>query len=167
HTGWFMTPAAYHTKSKFVPDLLRYPELRFLDRFDWLAPLSLAAGLFAFGWALSGTAAGGAQMLVWGFAVSTVALYHASFTINSLAHRFGSRRFETKDDSRNNLLLALLTFGEGWHNNHHHHSSSVRQGFYWWEFDLTYYLLFLLSRLGLVWDLKPVPKRALERNRVR
>ena len=99
-----------------------------------------------------GTSAG--QMLVWGFFVSTVVLYHATFTINSLAHRWGKRRYATRDDSRNNFWLALLTFGEGWHNNHHHYPASVRQGFYWWEIDITYYVLRGLSALGLIWDLR-------------
>jgi stearoyl-CoA desaturase (delta-9 desaturase) len=84
-------------------------------------------------------------------------LFHVTVTINSLAHRWGSRRFATRDNSRNNWLLALLTFGEGWHNNHHHYPGSARQGFAWYEFDLTYYLLRLMSWLGLVWDLKHVP----------
>jgi len=96
-------------------------------------------------------------MLIWGFFVSTVVLFHATVTINSLAHRFGRRRYATPDHSRNNLLLALITFGEGWHNNHHHYPASARQGFYWWEVDLTYYALRVLSWLGLIWDLKPVP----------
>ncbi len=98
-----------------------------------------------------------------GFFISTVVLFHATVTINSLSHRFGSRRFETADDSRNNFLLALLTFGEGWHNNHHFYSSSARQGFRWWEVDLTWYGLRLLALLGLVRDLKPVPAWVLER----
>ena len=96
-------------------------------------------------------------MLIWGFFVSTVVLFHATVTINSLAHRFGSRRFATRDNSRNNWLLALITFGEGWHNNHHHFPGAARQGFRWWEFDLTYYLLRAFAACGLVWDLKPVP----------
>ena len=91
--------------------------------------------------------------------MSTVVLFHATFTINSLAHMFGSRRFETTDSSRNNPLLALVTFGEGWHNNHHHYPHSVRQGFRWWEFDLTWYALVALSWVGVVWDLKPAPVR--------
>ncbi|MFN4161975.1 MAG: fatty acid desaturase, partial [Stenotrophomonas sp.] len=94
---------------------------------------------------------------------STVVLFHATVTINSLAHRFGSRRFPTRDDSRNNLWLALLTFGEGWHNNHHFYSSSARQGFRWWEIDLTWYGLRLLAALGLVRDLKPVPAWVLDK----
>lgn len=100
-----------------------------------------------------------------GFAISTVAVYHATYTINSLAHRWGSRRFDTKDDSRNNFVLALLTMGEGWHNNHHHYPASARQGFYWWEIDLTYYGLMVLSWLGLIRDLRPVPAHVLVRNR--
>ena len=103
---------------------------------------------------------------MWGFAISTVAVYHITYTINSLAHRFGSRRFDTGDDSRNNALLALLTMGEGWHNNHHHYPASARQGFYWWEIDLTYYGLVCLSWLGLIWDLRPVPAHVLARNRI-
>ena len=102
-------------------------------------------------------AAGGLQFVVWGFCVSTVLVYHATFSINSLAHRFGSRRYATRDASRNNFWLALVTFGEGWHNNHHHYPASARQGFFWWEVDLTYYGLRLLALLGIVRGLKPVP----------
>jgi stearoyl-CoA desaturase (delta-9 desaturase) len=96
-------------------------------------------------------------MLIWGFFVSTVLLYHGTYTINSLSHLFGTQRFTTGDDSRNNPLLAIITLGEGWHNNHHHYQSSCRQGFYWWEIDFTYMTLYLLSNIGLVWDLRPVP----------
>ena len=124
-------------------------------------PLLLIAVLWAFG-ALAETFApswgtSGAQMVVWGFCVSTVVLYHATFSINSFAHRFGSRRYATRDASRNNLWLALLTFGEGWHNNHHHYPAAARQGFYWWEIDLTWYGLRLMAALGLIHGLKPVP----------
>ena len=101
-------------------------------------------------------------MLVWGFFVSTVLLYHGTFTINSLAHRWGKRRYATADNSRNNFWLALLTLGEGWHNNHHHYPVSVKQGFYWWEIDMTYYSLRFMAMLGLVWDLKPVPVKHSE-----
>jgi len=93
-------------------------------------------------------------------------LYHATYTINSLSHQFGSQRFSTGDDSRNNLLLAILTLGEGWHNNHHHYPASARQGFYWWEFDPTYYGLKLLAMLGIIGRLKPVPAHVLERGRI-
>ena len=105
-------------------------------------------------------------MLVWGFAISTVALYHSTFTVNSVAHRFGSRRYATRDQSRNNPWLALITFGEGWHNNHHHFPGSARQGFFWWEIDLTYYFLRLLAALGIIWDLKPVPAAVRDARRI-
>ena len=104
-------------------------------------------------------------MFVWGFFISTVVLLHGTLCINSLAHTFGSRRFETDDDSRNSLLLALITLGEGWHNNHHRYMSAARQGFYWWEIDITYYLLKALSWTGLIWDLRPVPAQRLPKQR--
>lgn len=170
HMGWITSRGAYRTNLNEVPDLARYPELRFLDRFDTLVPVLLAVGLFALGAALERWAPGlrtsGWQMLVWGFFVSTIVLFHATCTINSLAHLIGRKRFATKDHSRNSLLLALLTFGEGWHNNHHHYPGSVRQGFFWWEIDLSYYGLLVLSWLGLVWDLNPVPRRAMRLQRM-
>jgi len=161
HMGWFMTPRSFRTNFDAIKDLAKYPELRWLDRFDILVPVVLAASLFAFG-AWLNTAypqlhTSGPQLLVWGFFVSTVVLFHVTVTINSLAHRWGTRRYETRDDSRNNWLLALLTFGEGWHSNHHHFPGSARQGFVWWEYDLTYYGLRLMSVFGLVRDLKTVP----------
>jgi len=163
HVGWFLNQANFATRLELVPDLARYPELRLLDRFDIAAPVVLAALLFFGGSALSSTfpelETSGAQLLIWGFFISTVVLYHATFTVNSLAHVFGRRRYATADGSRNNWLLALLTFGEGWHNNHHHFPGAVRQGFYWWEIDLTYYVLRMLAACGLIWDLKTVPLR--------
>ena len=161
HMGWFLTQGGFRPDLTRVRDLERYPELRWLDRFDIAVPFALAAGLLAAGnWLEAnhpGLGTSGAQLLVWGFFVSTVVLYHATYTINSLCHVFGRQRYATGDDSRNNFWLALVTFGEGWHNNHHYYPSSVRQGFYWWEIDLTWYGLKLLSWLGLVWDLKPIP----------
>jgi stearoyl-CoA desaturase (delta-9 desaturase) len=169
HMGWFMTRAGFATNHKYVRDWARYPELRLLDRFDWVVPLLLAVGLFWLGELLAATAptlgTSGWQMVVWGFFISTVVLYHATYTINSLAHSWGSQRFKTSDDSRNNLWLALLTMGEGWHNNHHHFPASARQGFYWWEVDLTYYALRVLAWLRVIRDLRPVPKRVLEAGR--
>jgi stearoyl-CoA desaturase (Delta-9 desaturase) len=169
HMGWFLTPRAFQTDWSRIPDLRKYPELRWLDRFDIAVPVALAVALFGLGvglhhWAPSlGTT--GWQMLIWGFFVSTIVLFHATVTINSLAHRFGSRRFNTNDDSRNNVWLALITFGEGWHNNHHFYPGSVRQGFRWWEIDLTYCGLRLLAALGLVWSLRPVPAWVAEKAR--
>jgi len=140
---------------------MRFPELRLLDRFDILVPVLLAAALYGVGaWLgvhLPALRTSGPQLLVWGFFVSTVVLFHVTVTINSLAHRWGRRRYATPDDSRNNWLLALLTFGEGWHNNHHHYPGAVRQGVKWWELDLTWYALKVLSWLGLVWDLRAMP----------
>ena len=104
-------------------------------------------------------------MLIWGFFVSTVLLFHATFTINSLGHIYGKRRFPTKDHSRNNPWLAFITLGEGWHNNHHRFATSARQGFYWWEIDISYYTLKLLSFMGIVHDLNPVPSRILKEGR--
>jgi stearoyl-CoA desaturase (delta-9 desaturase) len=169
HMGWFLTRRAFRTDFKRVSDLARYPELRWLDRYDIAVPTLLAATLLALGAALHRLAprlgTDGPQLLVWGFCISTVALFHATVTINSLAHRWGSRRFATRDDSRNNFLLALLTFGEGWHNNHHRYPGTARQGFRWWEIDLTWYGLRLLGALGLISELRPLPARVLARAR--
>ena len=148
HFGWFMARGNFRPRLELVESFAQYPELRFLDRFDALVPMALAIGLYL---------AGGLQMLVWGFCVSTVLLYHATFSINSLAHSLGSRRYATRDASRNNFWLALLTFGEGWHNNHHHYPASARQGFFWWEIDATWWILKLLATAGIVHDLRPVP----------
>lgn len=163
HMGWFTSPMNFPTKSKVIPDLMRFPELRFLDRFDTLMPILLGFGTFFWGGFLEknypqlGT--NGFQMLIWGFFISTVLLAHGTFTINSLSHVFGNQRYKTKDDSRNNFFLALITLGEGWHNNHHHYMASARQGFFWWEIDITYYMLKTMSWLGIIWDLNPVPEK--------
>lgn len=170
HISWFLTNKNFNSKNERVKDLLVYPELKFLDRFDVIAPLFLAASLYVLGAALEIYAphlqTSGLQLLVWGFVISTVVLYHMTFTVNSLAHVWGKRRFNTSDQSRNNSLIALLTLGEGWHNNHHHFPSAARQGFYWWEIDLTYYGLKILSALGLIWDLRKVPAEVLSNKRI-
>ena len=161
HVGWFLTPGAFRTDLRLIRDLARFPELRLLDRFDILMPVVLAVALYALGRYLSSAqpqlGTNGMQLVVWGFCISTVVLFHATFMINSLAHRFGTRRFGTPDASRNNWWLALITFGEGWHNNHHRFPGAARQGLRWWELDMTYYGLSLLSWLGLVHDLRPFP----------
>lgn len=161
HVLWLTTRRNFTTDLQAVPDLARYPELRFLDRYDILVPTLFAGACYLVGEALPASfGTSGWQMVVWAFVVSTLALFHGTCTINSLAHKFGSRRYDTDDDSRNNWFLALITLGEGWHNNHHHCPGAVRQGFYWWEIDITYYGLKLLERLGVIWDLNPVPERA-------
>ncbi len=161
HVGWFLTRRGFATDWSKIPDLAKFPELRLLDRFDILVPIALAVALYLFGgWlhaAHPALGVTGGQLLIWGFFISTVVLFHATGSINSLGHRFGRRRFETHDASRNNLWLALLTFGEGWHNNHHHFPGSARQGFRWWEIDLTYYALRAMAAVGLIGRLKAVP----------
>ncbi|MCX5661335.1 MAG: acyl-CoA desaturase [Planctomycetota bacterium] len=170
HAGWFMTRSRFPTRREHVRDWLRFPELAFFDRFDIIVPIATGAVIWGLGSLLARFAPSlhvtGAQLFVWCFLLSTVAVYHVTFAINSLAHGHGSQRFDTGDDSRNNLLLALVTLGEGWHNNHHHYPAAARQGFYWWEIDVTYYLLLLLERVGLIWDLRPVPAHVLQRSRL-
>jgi stearoyl-CoA desaturase (delta-9 desaturase) len=165
HVGWFTTRRNFRTDHQQVRDLCRYPELVLLDRFDVLAPFGLAALLYASGELMAVTApqlsTNGLQMLVIAFCLSTTAVFHATSAVNSLGHVFGSRAYPTRDDSRNSLLLALLTFGEGWHNNHHHCPGSARQGFRWWQVDLTWYLLRLLALAGLVRDLRQLPARVV------
>ena len=165
HMTWVMLRENHATKRRYVQDLAKYPELVFLDRFDTLVPIALAGGLYALGAHLGATApelgTSGPQMLVWGFFISTVFLFHATGTINSLSHLFGKRPYKTRDTSRNNVWLALLTMGEGWHNNHHYYQSSVRQGFRWWQVDVAYYMLRFLSFFRIVWDLRPVPSHVI------
>ena len=161
HMGWFLARANFATKLELVPDLARFRELTLLDRFDAAVPAFLGVALYSAGALLERFApalgTSGLQLLVWGFAVSTIALWHATFAINSLAHTVGRRRYATRDGSRNSFGLALLTFGEGWHNNHHRYPAAARQGFRWWEIDLTYYALRALAAMGLIWELRPVP----------
>lgn len=162
HIGWMTSSKNFPTNYRAIADLAKYPELVFLNRFDLVVPAIFGAALWIAGELLAHSApqlgASGAQLFVWGFFVSTVVLLHGTLFINSLAHSFGRHRFATGDDSRNSLLLALVTLGEGWHNNHHRFMSAARQGFYWWEIDVTYYLLRALSWTGLIWDLKTVPQ---------
>jgi stearoyl-CoA desaturase (Delta-9 desaturase) len=148
HVGWIVAAKHEGTDESRVRDLMAYPELRWLGRHYLVPPVALGVGLFL---------AGGWWALVWGMFVSTVLLWHGTFTINSLSHLLGRRRYATTDDSRNNLVLALVTMGEGWHNNHHYYQRSVRQGFFWWEIDLTYYVLLAMAAVGLVWDLHTPP----------
>ncbi|MDR3477276.1 MAG: acyl-CoA desaturase [Gammaproteobacteria bacterium] len=170
HTGWFLSKKNYYYNAERVTDLTRYPELVFLDRYDGLVPAVLALSLFLVGVLLNHVAPSlgttGSQMLVWGFSISTIAVFHTTVSINSISHRFGKRRFQTKDNSHNSWILALLTLGEGWHNNHHHYPAAARQGFMWWEIDITFYMLKLLEKLHIIKDLRGVPKIILEKNLV-
>jgi stearoyl-CoA desaturase (delta-9 desaturase) len=162
HIGWVMCKTYNALRKERVKDLLRFPELRFIERFHVLAPLSLIVALFALGsWlsaAFPGLGTSGMQLVMWGFFLSTVAVYHVTFCVNSVTHMVGKKRFSTDDESRNSFWVALLTFGEGWHNNHHRWPLSARQGMYWWEIDLTFYLLLCLQKLGIIWDVKLYPE---------
>lgn len=170
HLGWFLSEKHFATCTDRVKELAKYPELRFLDRFDVVVPTIFALAIYGLGaWlesAMPQLGTNGLQLLVWGFVISTVVLYHATFSVNSLAHTWGDRRYETPDNSRNNFLIALFTMGEGWHNNHHHYPGSARQGFYWWEVDLTYYGLRLLAAMGLIWNLRTIPASIRESRKI-
>jgi stearoyl-CoA desaturase (delta-9 desaturase) len=150
HIGWVISRKYNPTDWPAIRDFARYPELRWINKYHLIPAITLAVLCFLLG---------GWLWLVWGFFVSTVALYHGTFSVNSLAHMWGSRRYATGDDSRNNFLIALWTGGEGWHNNHHHYMASVKQGFYWWEIDFSYYALKMMSWVRLVWDLRLPPQQ--------
>jgi stearoyl-CoA desaturase (delta-9 desaturase) len=153
HVGWILSTETEETDYSRISDLARYPELRWLNNWHLVPPVVLAVGLWLVGsW----------PALVWGFFVSTTLLWHGTFTINSLSHIWGKRRYATTDDSKNNPVLAIVTMGEGWHNNHHYYPRSVRQGFQWWQIDMTYYVLRALAAVGLVWDLHVPTQKVID-----
>ena len=165
HIGWITSKKNFPTDYSKITDLAKYPELVFLNRFDTLIPILFAGSLYGLGAYLGaqGVDTSGAQLLIWAFFISTTVLFHGTSCINSLAHVWGTKRFKTTDDeSRNSFILTLITLGEGWHNNHHRYQATTKQGFYWWEFDPTYYGLKVLSWLGLIWGLKGVPDSIYE-----
>src|SRR5262249_27707998 len=129
HVGWILVRRYELTDWDRVKDVAVYPELRWLNRWFLVPPVALVALLLALG---------GPWAFVWGFLVSPTLLWHGTFCVTSLAHVFGRRRYATSDESRNSFFIALFTLGEGWHNNHHHYQRSERQGFYWWELDITH-----------------------------
>lgn len=155
HVGWILDPKSDDIEWSNIKDFSKFPELKWLNTYFLVPPLLLAAILWAIG---------GFPLFIWGFVISTVAGFHGTFVINSLCHMFGRRRFKTVDDSRNSLILALVTLGEGWHNNHHHYQASARQGMYWWELDGSYMILKMMSWLGLVWDLKTYPEQLYQKS---
>jgi stearoyl-CoA desaturase (delta-9 desaturase) len=152
HVGWILARDHEFTHWSTIRDWLRFPELRWLNRYHWVPGMVLAVLCYLIG---------GWSGLVWGFFVSTVLLYHGTFTVNSLCHLFGRRRFATTDASRNNVFVAMITLGEGWHNNHHHYQSSANQGFFWWEIDISYYILKVFGFCGLIWGIRKPPKKVL------
>jgi stearoyl-CoA desaturase (Delta-9 desaturase) len=165
HIGWITSRRNFPTDYSKVRDLGRYPELVFLNRFDAIVPVAFALAVWGLGAFLETHAPGLGtnrwQMLVWGFFISTTVLFHGTSCINSMAHLMGKRRYRTQDDSRNSWILAFVTLGEGWHNNHHRYQGAARNGFFWWEIDITYYLLRGLSSTRLIWGLKAVPASVL------
>lgn len=153
HTGWILSKRFDETRYDRIKDFARYPELVWLNEHWLLVNAIQGVGIWAiFGW----------TALVWIFLVSTVVLWHGTFTINSLCHVFGRQRYQTTDDSKNSFILALITMGEGWHNNHHYYQSTARNGFFWWELDLSYLVLKALSIFGVVWDLRQPPAWVLK-----
>jgi stearoyl-CoA desaturase (delta-9 desaturase) len=157
HMLWFLYRETEGRTHEAIPDMAQYSELRLLDKYWYVPPVMLGVGLFL---------VGGWHWTVWGMFVSTFFLSNCTYTINSLMHYWGKQTFRTGDQSRNHWLLALITFGEGWHNNHHRYQASTRNGFYWYEYDITYYVLKAMSLVGLVRDLKPVPEKILEEGRL-
>jgi len=157
HVGWILCKKYHHTRTELIQDFARFPELRVLDRWHHLPPVLLAGAVLL---------VGGWSALLIGFFLSTALLWHGTFTINSVAHIFGRRRYATSDTSRNSFLLTLVSLGEGWHNNHHYYQASMRNGFFWWEFDPSYYMVKMLSWVGLAANLRQPPPEILDRNRV-
>lgn len=154
HFGWIFAKETYDRQYEHMQDFKRYLEIVWINKYYHLPPITLALLTYIIaGW----------PGLIVGFFISTVLVYHCTFFINSLTHMFGKQRYITGDDSRNHWLLALLTFGEGWHNNHHYYPSSVRQGFFWWEIDVSYYILKLLEFFHIVWDLRIPPQEVIHR----
>ncbi len=164
HVGWIIGPDYKETDYKTIGDYAKYPELVWLNKHYLVPPTVLALIVAALGaWVNGGSPLlmfthHGLSTLFIGFFLSTIFTYHGTFSINSIMHKFGRQRYESGDESKNSLWLALLTLGEGWHNNHHYYEVAARQGFFWWEIDITFYGLKLLSWLGLIHDLRGVPK---------
>lgn len=144
HAGWLLLGETKHNNtalmSKYAPDLAKHRFYVWLNSYHWLPVIGLAAILFAFG---------GFPMVLWGICLRVVVGLHATWLVNSATHMWGRRRFATRDDSRNNWWVALLTFGEGWHNNHHAHPTSARHGLTWYEFDISWIQIKLLKVLGI------------------
>jgi stearoyl-CoA desaturase (Delta-9 desaturase) len=140
------------TIEKGARDFLRYPELEWLYRNSLLPALLLNSVLFL---------VGGFSMMAIGGCLSSVLLLHQSSAVNYFCHLRGYKSYETKDNSRNNFIVAVLTFGEGWHNNHHRYPGSAKAGMRWWEVDMFYWVILLLEAMGLIWDVKRVRRNPL------
>jgi stearoyl-CoA desaturase (Delta-9 desaturase) len=154
HLGWILVKRYVETDTARIKDFATYPELRWLNKWHLLPPIAMATALFL---------VGGSWALTWGFFVSTTLLWHGTFCVNSLSHLFGRRAYKTDDNSRNSFLIAIFTLGEGWHNNHHYYQASERQGFYWYQLDISHCVLKALSWVGIVWDLNEPPRHLRDR----
>jgi stearoyl-CoA desaturase (delta-9 desaturase) len=154
HLGWILVRRYVETDYARIKDFASYPELRWLNKWHLLPPVAMAVTLYLIG---------GHWALTWGFLVSNTLLWHGTFCVNSLAHLFGRRAYDTDDSSRNSFLIALFTLGEGWHNNHHYYQASERQGFYWYQLDISHCVLKAFSWVGLVWDLNEPPAHVRDR----
>ena len=167
HVGWIIGPDYKKTDFKTIGDYAKYPELVWLNKYYLVPPTALAIVVALAGaWVNGGSPLlmfthHGMSTLIIGFFLSTVFTYHGTFSINSIMHKFGNQRYDSGDESKNSLWLALLTLGEGWHNNHHYYEAASRAGFFWWEIDITYYILRTFKFFGLIWDMKEVPKHIL------
>ena len=153
HIGWFLNDTKYDRlppTNPVVRDFSKAPEIAWLEQCFWAPPLMFAVALFLIG---------GWPYFIWGFATPTMTLAHATFAINTVNHLWGSRRFETHDDSRNNAVTAFFSAGEGWHNNHHRYQRAARNGFYWWEVDITWYVIRAMAAVSLAWNIQEVPTR--------
>lgn len=169
HIGWIMGPEYKPTRYDLIKDM-KNKELYWLNKYHFVPPVVLALAVYLVGNKVNGTGffdwGAGVSTLLIGFFLSTIILFHGTFTINSLMHKIGKQRYKTGDQSRNSLVLALVTLGEGWHNNHHYYQSAAQQGFYWWEIDITYYIIRTLGALGIVWDIRGVPVKVKESNKL-
>lgn len=171
HVGWIVGPDFKETRYDLIKDMAKYPELVWLNKYHWVPAASLMVFCLFLGNMVNGAGIfdfqAGVSTLLIGFFLSTVVLYHGTFTINSLMHEIGFPRYKTTDKSKNSVILALVTLGEGWHNNHHYYQSTARQGFYWWEIDITYYIIRLLGLFRIVWDIREVPKHVKDGNHLK
>lgn len=169
HIGWIMDKEHKETRYDLIKDM-KHKELFWLNKYHWVPPVILAVAVYFIGNKVNGAGwfdwSAGLSTLFIGFFLSTILLFHGTFTINSLMHTIGRPRYKTGDESRNSFILALVTLGEGWHNNHHYYQSAARQGFYWWEIDITYYIIRMLGWMGIVWEIRGVPEKVKESNKV-
>jgi stearoyl-CoA desaturase (delta-9 desaturase) len=156
HVGWLFDHQQRGARERFAPDLVADPVVSWVDRTFVLWSLAGLAIPFAMGYAIGGTSTAGLEGMLWGGAMRVLVLHHVTYSINSLCHFFGRRRFATGDHSRNLSWLAPLSFGEAWHNNHHAFPTSAMHGLKRAELDLSGLLISGMERLGLVWDVQRV-----------